>query len=100
MRFDFPKTYIQPIGFSKFEFRPTGSFRYTEGYLVWRLQNKQAWNGTLSFGPMESQASKFGTSVKTYKGLATINSKAYLQIDYCQSSVITQSAMDTPDNVL
>jgi len=28
--------------FSKFEFRPIGSFRYIQGYLVWTVQKKQA----------------------------------------------------------
>jgi len=28
------------MGFSKFEFRPIVSFRYIEGYLVWRVQKK------------------------------------------------------------
>jgi len=28
--------------FSKFEFKPIGSFQYTEGYLVWKVQKKQA----------------------------------------------------------
>jgi len=29
------------MGYSKFEFRPIGSFRYIEGYLIWRVK-KQA----------------------------------------------------------
>jgi len=32
------------VGFSKLEFQPTGSFSYIEGYLVWRVQKKQARN--------------------------------------------------------
>jgi len=28
------------MGFSEFEFWPTGSFWYTEGYLAWRVQEK------------------------------------------------------------
>ena len=28
------------MGYSKFEFRPIGSFRYIEGYLVWRVQTQ------------------------------------------------------------
>ena len=30
--------------FSKFEFRPIESFQYTQGYLVWTAQEKQAMN--------------------------------------------------------
>jgi len=32
------------MGVSKFEFRPMGSFRYVDGYLVWTVQKKQARN--------------------------------------------------------
>jgi len=63
------------MGFSKFEFRPIGSFRYIEGYLVWRVQKKQVRN-TL-FWTNGVTTSKFECAVKTYKVSATINCKAY-----------------------
>jgi hypothetical protein len=66
--------------------------------LVWRVQKKQARN-TLFFGPMESQASKFVCSVKTDKVLAT-TVRRFIQMDYCKLRVITQSDVDTADNVL
>jgi hypothetical protein len=44
--------------------------------------------------------SKFECAVKTHKVSTTINCKAYYKIDYCNLRVITQSAVDTPDNVL
>jgi hypothetical protein len=36
------------MGFSKFEFRPIGSFRYIEGFLGLRVQKKQA-GGTFPY---------------------------------------------------
>jgi len=63
------------MGLSEFEFRPIGSFRYIEGYLVWRLQKKQARDTLFQIAGVARL--KLGCSIKTYKILAIINSKAY-----------------------
>ena len=67
---------------------------------VFGLESAEEASEEVFFGPMESKASKFGYSVKTYKVSATINCKHIIQRDYCNLRVITQSAVDTPDNVL
>jgi hypothetical protein len=54
MRFNFPKTEIRTMGFSKFEFRPIGSFLYIEGYLVWKLQEMRARNSPSVAGGVAS----------------------------------------------
>jgi len=71
------------MGLSKFEFRQIGSFRYIEGYLVWRVQKKQARN-TLAW-TAGGHACKFGRAVKTCKISTIITVRLIMQIDYCKS---------------
>jgi len=35
------------MGFSKFEFRPIGSFLYIQGYLLWTVQKKHGMEHTV-----------------------------------------------------
>ena len=77
------------MGFSKFEFPPMGSFRYLGGYLVWRVQEKQAWLSLL--WTVGRDACKFGCSAKTYKISAVTHCETY----YTNTiRVISQSAVD------
>jgi len=77
------------MGIPKFEFRPMGSFRYIGGYLVWRVQEKQAWLSLL--WTVGSDACKFGRSAKTYRISAVTHSEAY----YTNTNrVISQSAVE------
>jgi len=50
------------MGYSKFQFRPIGSFRYTKGYWIWIVKKQESdtlfWTVTLRIG-------KFECTVKT-----------------------------------
>jgi len=85
------------MGFSKFEFRSIGSLRYIEGYLVWRVQNKQARNTLfLTDGVASKQIWELRKNLKFRQHLIV---RRIIQIDYCKLCVITQSAVYTPDNL-
>jgi len=76
------------MGFSKFEFRPVGSFRYIGGYLFWRVQEKHRGSLLWTVG---RGACEFGCCAKSYKIMALTHSEAY----YTNTSrVISQSAVD------
>jgi len=87
------------MGFSAFEFRPIRSFRYMEGYLVWRVQETLR-EETFCFRPLGSRASKFGCAVKTYAISAIINNKTCYTGRLLSVRVVTGSAVGTPDSVL
>ena len=84
------------MGFSKFEFRPVGTFRYIEGYLVWRVQKEQA--GGHSVRLLEPRACKFGCCVRTFIFSATFQLQMVCTNRSVQSLAFVTSAVVTHIN--
>jgi len=82
MSFDFTKTYIRPMGFSKFEFRPIGSFQYIGGCLVWRVQKEPAREHCLDC--WSSTRVNLGASFKRLYFRQHFDYKWCLKIDPCK----------------
>ena len=72
------------MGFSKFEFRPTGSFRYTEGYLVWTVQKNHGMN-TL-FRPRSRTNANLGAPFEQFSNISIIGD---IHIDQCKVNCLT-----------
>ena len=65
------------MGFSEFEFRPMGSFRYIRGYLVWRVQEKQA-----RISVLDRWKANLGAPLKCTK-FRQLMVRRITQTDYC-----------------
>jgi hypothetical protein len=72
------------MGFSRFEFRPIGSFQYIEGYLVWTVQKKQARDIPFwTVGVARMQIWVLHSNLHAFGNISIIS--GIIQIDQCKS---------------